>query len=54
MEQLRRQNTQKNKPKQKKIEEKEKRKREDNIIKYLEYLFRLLKEIDNSATKDTD
>ena len=44
----------KNKPKQKKIEEKEKRKREDNIIKYLEYLFRLRKEIDNSATKDTD
>ena len=30
----------------------EKRKREDNIIKDMTNLFRLRKEIDNSATKD--
>ena len=34
------------------LSESEKRKREDNIIKDIKNLFRLRKEIDNSATKD--
>ena len=34
------------------LPESEKRKREDNIMKDIKNLFRLRKEIDNSATKD--